>query len=720
MRNTACRLLPVLLVALTASLPVFGIDLRFSGRKAIDHHTGDDERYPSRLPREGAYLKTVDFDADGDEDIITDWAVFNNHNSNPPAFSARFETTTVCITDVGDIDTDGDLDLVYTGGWIETTGPSLNLFVSHVVDSTAGIIIGASDINSDNFVDLLAVKNGSESFILSWLENLGGPAPGFKYHMIDSATDQSINHIILADMNGDHRPDIVASTVSRQTFRWYENLHSGNFARHDILTEEYPRDSFKAFDMDGDGKLDLVGAISAIETGSRVGIWRNGGEQPPVFRLEMVRPVGWRLQETITPVDLDFDRDVDFLSSYGWGASYYNASTDSQYLETRLEDPPWFYTCYFSNVYSECNEVSGDRASQAMDIDGDGDLDILECGTVTESHCSCNFPAQCHCGSLTVADLAWYENIDGPVRNIQILDAKFLDGNQDETFEQGEEGYLLVEVWNEALVPVGGEIQIENETSFIDFPLGKVQRVQLDPGEEQSLVFDYLISPQAPCGERLTADVRLSWASSSDVVTVSPETIGRMVTLWNSYSETGPFSQTSIVTRRFTISPKPVVLGGLEYVVEVLTPAPEFLEVILTSRPAPGINVFLGRWDPYPENETSFTFSGSVPAWVGKQSNGVVELIVNSRNINYMPQIGRWGFKVVFRQAVCADQVAAQSPDFHPDGALNHLDLFMLQSVWADQPSPRFLDLNLDGRIGPWDLLRFLGARRSDEGGEEQ
>ena len=108
------------------------------------------------------------------------------------------------------------------------------------------------------------------------------PSPGFpRFRVQEIETGLTVGYcVLLVDINGDGKKDIVVADSRRVL--WYENP---TWQRHTILEGQSKPDnvSIAAYDIDGDGKLDLALAADWKPFNTREGgtlQWLQQGKAP--------------------------------------------------------------------------------------------------------------------------------------------------------------------------------------------------------------------------------------------------------------------------------------------------------------------------------------------------------------------------------------------------------------------------------------------------------
>ncbi len=300
---------------------------------------------PARLPVDGVRTKALasgDLDADGDLDLVLGTSI---HQVASHAFLGGFEL--VLLNDgtgafptgrggwsfqdqtedlaLGDIDGDGDLDLVVANG-VSSPGPAgselnrlyLNDGVGNFLitvgalpfdtDDTTGVALGDLDQDGDRdavFVNRGFPGTGLQGFTRVLLNTGGTLAPAVDLGL---ATD-TMSDVVLADIDGNGALDILAASAGQQN-RAFLNQGAAAFVEATATVLPLVDDGTLAFasaDFDRDGDPDLV---AGNVFGQPDVLYRNTGG----VLVAVPNALGGTSGTTaIALADLDGDLDTDLV-----------------------------------------------------------------------------------------------------------------------------------------------------------------------------------------------------------------------------------------------------------------------------------------------------------------------------------------------------------------------------------------------------------------------
>jgi len=220
----------------------------------------------------------------------------------------------------GDVDRDGRPDLICSSG--QPTGPlrdslawfriprnpqtatSWERFLVTDRDATGlSHYVSFGDVNGDGRGDVAsAAKDSPGGNWFAWWEQPEDLRAPWKKHLL-AENQLAATNIVIAELNGDGRPDFVASRGHGTGVVWYEAPHWKAHEIGDGLREVH---ALAAGDLDGDGDQD----VAAVAMGSLIAAWfENGGKGN--FRLHRIHDS--QSAYDLRLADMDGDGDLDML-----------------------------------------------------------------------------------------------------------------------------------------------------------------------------------------------------------------------------------------------------------------------------------------------------------------------------------------------------------------------------------------------------------------------
>lgn len=272
----------------------------------------------------GERVQVADFDKDGAPDLLVSYP-----NTKPGVRwyrnngSVSFSETTIDAGNnekagyAADLDADGDTDVAtYTEDSSGTRGlrvwsndGSGNFTALWSATNTGTTTITVGKIDDGSYPHLIT---GGEQGLQKW-----GTADGTTWNRSDiDDGNENRTFLVVVDMDGDDKNDVVAADQSENKLAIYKNTGSGNFDRY-IVPEDTDATSIVATDLDNDDNVDLVVAGQDDNT---VYWYDHSGA------LEFVRRT---VVSNLTAVfnaavgDLDKDNDLDiFAASHAQGRGF--------------------------------------------------------------------------------------------------------------------------------------------------------------------------------------------------------------------------------------------------------------------------------------------------------------------------------------------------------------------------------------------------------------
>jgi hypothetical protein len=305
-----------------------------------------------------------DVDGDGDLDLLTAnlgaATVSVRLNNGSGVFSGGSDpavSNNPASVALGDVDGDGDLDLL--AACSGTVSVRLNngsgVFSGGSNPAVTGIPanVAVGDVDGDGDLDLLATTTNSTSNTVSVrLNNGSGVFSGGS----DPVVGNQPYRLAVGDVDGDGDLDLLTANYGGATVSVRLNNGSGLFSGGSDPAVGSSPQSVAVGDVDGDGDLDL---LTANQNGGTVSVRLNngsgvfsGGSDPTVGSNPFSVALG----------DVDGDGDLDLLVA--------NASSST--VSVRLNNG--------SGVFSGGSDPAVGRGPTSVavgDVDGDGDLDLL-------------------------------------------------------------------------------------------------------------------------------------------------------------------------------------------------------------------------------------------------------------------------------------------------------------------------------------------------------
>lgn len=225
--------------------------------------------------------------------------------------------------------------------------------------------LASGDIDGDGDIDVLGpVHPGEwvdarEDLILYWYEN-----PGWQAHKI-ATFPCFVKDFDLEDLNGDGKPDVVATTHHARKMFVYRQDDPQSWGKAAEVYCEHLHEGQHVGDVDGDGDLDVVSTGFCF--------FNPGGDMTEPWSVQNIDPFwntdpqySWEYNATkIICADIDNDnRDEVFIScseKYRTRIAWYDLASD----------------CNHSWISHEIGENAYSHTLQVGDMDNDGDLDVL-------------------------------------------------------------------------------------------------------------------------------------------------------------------------------------------------------------------------------------------------------------------------------------------------------------------------------------------------------
>ncbi|MDP8208059.1 MAG: hypothetical protein P9L92_15450, partial [Candidatus Electryonea clarkiae] len=273
-------------------------------------------------------IKVEDLDSDGDNDIIA--AIFVSDRHGDPYGDAIIW-----------LENDGEMD-----------------FTCHVLTDNYpnALAICSADLDGDDDVDIIsgaATING-----LRWWENDGDYPPEFTENNIILGFRREPS-IAAVDLDNDFDIDIVGRGEYSDEIVWFENDGNADFTEH-IIGDDHYLVSVNVADINGDDYVDIVSSAGVNRV---LRVYYNDTDQSPEFNSEVIARNNSGIMSVYIS-DFDLDGDPDILAGNNLSVDWYqnNSSEEDVFI--------------VNSLYDGINSLVQEDFFIATDLDNDGDVDL--------------------------------------------------------------------------------------------------------------------------------------------------------------------------------------------------------------------------------------------------------------------------------------------------------------------------------------------------------
>ncbi len=340
-----------------------------------------------------------------------------------------------------------DKTITYTSGKLEISDPipPIEHYIGEQFNQAYSIY--SVDIDGDGDNDVLGAAFADDA--ITWWENVDGTGMYWTEHTIDGNFDGA-RDVHSADVDGDGDADVLGAAFWDYDITWWENVGGTGttWVEHTIVGNFHYPNSIHSVDIDGDGDVDVLGAsdwnnkgmlsinsmnldadlLEASDYGSDVRWWENADGTGTTW----IQHYGPGSSCYVNSADVDGDGDIDVLGATFTGDkitwqenvdgkgtswithvvdSYFNGAYsahsgdfdgdgDADILGAAYHDDQiaWWEntdgsgTTWIEHIIDE--DFDGARSAYAVDLDGDGDADVLGAGDIENN-------------------ITWWENLSG-------------------------------------------------------------------------------------------------------------------------------------------------------------------------------------------------------------------------------------------------------------------------------------------------------------------
>jgi len=325
-------------------------------------------------------------------------------------------------------------------GLLSFRSHSQTTFQKITIDPSNSIITGiyAGDLNNDGFTDIAACENANSSIVI-WLNDKNAPL-NFTKHIVDDAFFHPL-YLVIKDINKDGKPDILASSSEGNSVAWWKNEGGDPIQwTRQVIDAGLPNaHAVDVADFNQDGLNDIL----ATSSGSNQLTWYESDGSNPVNWTKRSVDNNFPNSQTAMAVDIDEDGLTDVVAG--------SSSGDEIAWWRNKGGQPVEWEKYI--IANSLSGVDFPHWIQAIDMDNDGDLDVL--------------------GSMYVnGEIAWWKNenatsdwaknvVDGNFLGVLNVQAADLD-NDSFTDVIGTSTYLRDVTWWK---------NISNSASWVEYPI---------------------------------------------------------------------------------------------------------------------------------------------------------------------------------------------------------------------------------------------------------
>ena len=295
-----------------------------------------------------------DVDGDGWVDFIAGGAWYqNSRDPNKPFKRHVFDKKLTAVHDLiaADIDGDGQLEVITMSDknnlrWYKVPADPTQPWLRHDIGSSVHAGISVGDIDGDGDLDIVRTN--------VWFENINGDGTKWIEHPIGPSTPPPSDFrppyaynatcSVVCDVNSDGKNDIVFTDAEIPGGKvwWMENLdgRGREWKRHEIYSpDKEPRrgayHSLFVGDLDGDGGLDVFSCemeMKAVrgEKPPRFYIWENVDGHGKIWKEHIILDVNLGGHATVVG-DITGNGSLDMLTK-PWRANPQNALNGKMYV----------------------------------------------------------------------------------------------------------------------------------------------------------------------------------------------------------------------------------------------------------------------------------------------------------------------------------------------------------------------------------------------------
>jgi hypothetical protein len=323
-----------------------------------------------------------DIDGDGDLDLITTGSLFGcriflNNGAGQYSFKTGVVTAqTPSGVVLGDVDNDGDLDMLVGDADNASLAVCRNDGAGNFSGSVTGaqnatvgnrpVSVAVGDLDGDGDLDFATANAGSNTATV-WFNTGGSPYLYTTFTTV--AMGSGPTAIVLADVDNDGDLDLVTSnggTTSNPTGEVHisRNSGTGTFGSYTSVLVGLQPTELQLADIDGDGDLDLLTANTGAAS---LSVRQNNGSGTFSGTTTLALPAG-STPTGLRVGDVDADGDLDLVVAQGTGGRVFTCLNTAGTFAVQARP---------LRLNRDLTAPANSVGVTLGDVDGDLDLDVI-------------------------------------------------------------------------------------------------------------------------------------------------------------------------------------------------------------------------------------------------------------------------------------------------------------------------------------------------------
>jgi hypothetical protein len=238
----------------------------------------------SRVGEPGSTVQALvsgDLDNDGDVDLVSAGDKINGWENDGSPFTSTWALTTLGSPGItsyalatGDFDNDGDLDNASGSAWLtgyevqvwqNDSTPFDATWVSNGVgNADAVFVLVSGDLDGDGYLDLVSGDDGAA--LMAW-RNDATPFAGVWTSLYVGSVSTDVTALAIGDLDNDGDLDLVSGNAANRVSAWENDgtPFSGAWSMSIVFTTTDGIESLLLADVDADGDLDILAGVGMDE-----------------------------------------------------------------------------------------------------------------------------------------------------------------------------------------------------------------------------------------------------------------------------------------------------------------------------------------------------------------------------------------------------------------------------------------------------------------------